>query len=118
MAAKQASTRVAAVSPALHGGTARSHPVDDVDGTNERGREEQAGGDGEGIAIAAELTEEVVLSSAAVVQRVAGRLREYRLPASALEVLRETLGDFKGTKNYHNYTRSKAGTDSSCNRWV
>lgn len=119
MAATQAPTGAAAISPVLHGGTARSHPLDeDVDESKGGGGGEQAGGGGEGIAKPAELTEEVVLSSAAVLQRVAGRLGGYRLPPSALEVLRETLEDFKGTKNYHNYTRSRAGTDSSCNRWV
>lgn len=58
------------------------------------------------------------LSSPAVVQRVAERLEGYRVSADAVEALRETLKEFVGTKNYHNYTNHKQPTDPSCNRWA
>lgn len=62
--------------------------------------------------------ESVELSSPAVVQRVAERLQGYRLPPESLKALRETLNDFVGTKNYHNYTNHKQPTDPSCQRRV
>lgn len=59
----------------------------------------------------------IELSSEAVIKRVAQRLEGYRLPSDRVEKLRDTLNLFRGTKNYHNYTNSKKGGDSSCNRW-
>lgn len=60
----------------------------------------------------------VVLSSPAVIRRVAEKLEGYRLPSGRVEELRETLNGFVGTKNYHNYTNHKKHEDPSCKRCV
>lgn len=58
----------------------------------------------------------VELSSPVVVQWVAEQLQGYRLSAEEIQVLRNTLKVFVGTRNYHNYTNHKKPTDPSCKR--
>lgn len=58
----------------------------------------------------------VELSSPVVVQRVSEHLQGYRLAAEDVQVLRDTLKVFVGTRNYHNYTNHKKATDPSCKR--
>lgn len=62
--------------------------------------------------------QQVELCSPAVLRRAAENLETYRVPAEAVELLRETLKGFLGTKNYHNYTNHKQAADPSCKRWV
>ena len=62
--------------------------------------------------------QQVELCSPAVLRRAAENLEAYRVPAEAVELLRETLKGFLGTKNYHNYTNHKQAADPSCKRWV
>lgn len=60
--------------------------------------------------------QQVALCSPAVLRRAAEKLEAYRVPAEAVELLRETLKGFLGTKNYHNYTNHKQAADPSCKR--
>ncbi|CAM9185015.1 unnamed protein product [Laminaria digitata] len=60
--------------------------------------------------------QQVELCSPAVMRRAAEKLETYRVPAEAVELLRETLKGFLGTKNYHNYTNHKQAADPSCKR--
>lgn len=58
----------------------------------------------------------VELSSPEVVQWVAEQLQGYRLSADDMQVLKDTLKVFVGTRNYHNFTNHKKPTDPSCKR--
>lgn len=65
----------------------------------------------------AKMNSGVELSSAAVVRKVAESLKDYRVDGETVEALREVLNQFCGTKNYHNYTNNKKGSDGSCRRY-
>lgn len=44
--------------------------------------------------------------------------KNYRVPAEVLQKVRETLQNFVGTKNFHNYTSKKKPTDPSACRYM
>lgn len=90
----------------------RDEREDDESDASQRAEEEEAEKEAR-LRLAA-----VELSSPAVIQRVAEKLKGYRLPVDRVEELRETLKGFLGTKNYHNYTNHKKADDPSCKRYA
>lgn len=89
----------------------------------EKGSRELFGSDGNALTeeernAAIARLQQAELCSPAVLRRAAEKLETYRVPAEAVELLRETLKVFLGTKNYHNYTNHKQAADPSCKRWV
>lgn len=88
---------------------------EEVAGATEGGDDGDGNGDEAGVG-GKRWHPEIELSSKTMLRRVAERLKGHTVPGETVESLRAVLKQFCGTKNYHNFTNNKKGSDSSCNR--